>query len=422
MLNKLRNRFLIMCMAITLLVLFVAFIAVYMTMGESIKSENQSKLENAVLSARQNVTSGIALSPPDRNPVGSTNLPIFTLVVDEVGTVIERKTNLEISDYIYDEALDFALANQSGAEVKIADKIWIYDISDIPVYELINGQGAKFIANNTQIIFLDITDSHNVLDSLLVTLAVVGVVTTGFVFLFSLFLANRSIKPVRQAWDKQRQFVADASHELKTPLSVIKSNYDAILDDKTETVESQLEWFGYMKSGMDRMEKLIYALLSLARIEDTKNNVVKEPFDIGKAIQSTIEPFAKRISEKSIILSCTIPKGITIHNNKVMIVNVFEILLDNAVKYTEINGNIQIELRRERRNIIFTVGNSGKDIPKSELSKIFDRFYRADTSRSSDMNSHGLGLAIAKETVERIGGEINAESHNGWTLFTVRLN
>lgn len=422
MLNKLRNRFLIMCMAITLLVLFVAFIAVYMTMGESIKSENQSKLENAVLSARQNVTSGIALSPPDRNPVGSTNLPIFTLVVDEVGTVIERKTNLEISDYIYDEALDFALANQSGAEVKIADKIWIYDISDIPVYELINGQGAKFIANNTQIIFLDITDSHNVLDSLLVTLAVVGVVTTGFVFLFSLFLANRSIKPVREAWDKQRQFVADASHELKTPLSVIKSNYDAILDDKTETVESQLEWFGYMKSGMDRMEKLIYALLSLARIEDTKNNVVKEPFDIGKAIQSTIEPFAKRISEKSIILSCTIPKGITIHNNKVMIVNVFEILLDNAVKYTEINGNIQIELRRERRNIIFTVGNSGKDIPKSELSKIFDRFYRADTSRSSDMNSHGLGLAIAKETVERIGGEINAESHNGWTLFTVRLN
>ena len=422
MLNKLRNRFLIMCMAITLLVLFVAFIAVYMTMGESIKSENQSKLENAVLSARQNVTSGIALSPPDRNPVGSTNLPIFTLVVDEVGTVIERKTNLEISDYIYDEALDFALANQSGAEVKIADKIWIYDISDIPVYELINGQGAKFIANNTQIIFLDITDSHNVLDSLLVTLAVVGVVTTGFVFLFSLFLANRSIKPVRQAWDKQRQFVADASHELKTPLSVIKSNYDAILDDKTETVESQLEWFGYMKSGMDRMEKLIYALLSLARIEDTKNNVVKEPFDIGKAIQSTIEPFAKRISEKSIILSCTIPKGITIHNNKVMIVNVFEILLDNAVKYTEINGNIQIELRRERRNIIFTVGNSGKDIPKSELSKIFDRFYRADTSRSSDMNSHGLGLAIAKETVERIGGEINAESHNGWTLFTVRIN
>jgi len=421
-LNKLRNRFLIMCMAITLLVLFVAFIAVYMTMGESIKSENQSKLENAVLSARQNVTSGIALSPPDRNPVGSTNLPIFTLVVDEVGTVIERKTNLEISDYIYDEALDFALANQSGAEVKIADKIWIYDISDIPVYELINGQGAKFIANNTQIIFLDITDSHNVLDSLLVTLAVVGVVTTGFVFLFSLFLANRSIKPVREAWDKQRQFVADASHELKTPLSVIKSNYDAILDDKTETVESQLEWFGYMKSGMDRMEKLIYALLSLARIEDTKNNVVKEPFDIGKAIQSTIEPFAKRISEKSIILSCTIPKGITIHNNKVMIVNVFEILLDNAVKYTEINGNIQIELRRERRNIIFTVGNSGKDIPKSELSKIFDRFYRADTSRSSDMNSHGLGLAIAKETVERIGGEINAESHNGWTLFTVRLN
>jgi len=248
------------------------------------------------------------------------------------------------------------------------------------------------------------------------------VVTTGFVFLFSLFLANRSIKPVRQAWDKQRQFVADASHELKTPLSVIKSNYDAILDDKTETVESQLEWFGYMKSGMDRMEKLIYALLSLARIEDTKNNVVKEPFDIGKAIQSTIEPFAKRISEKSIILSCTIPKGITIHNNKVMIVNVFEILLDNAVKYTEINGNIQIELRRERRNIIFTVGNSGKDIPKSELSKIFDRFYRADTSRSSDMNSHGLGLAIAKETVERIGGEINAESHNGWTLFTVRIN
>jgi len=422
-LNKLRNRFLLMCMAVTLFVLFVSFTAVYMTMSRNIQSENKSKLENAVLSTEQSAMSESVAITTERNRIGSTttNLPTFTLIINDAGIVLEKKTSLEISDSSFDEVLNIVLVNPRNAEVKIADKVWIYDVSNIPILDRVGEQGYLVQGYNKQITFLDITDSINLLNSLLVTLAAVGLVTMVFVFLFSLFLSNHSIKPVKQAWDKQRRFVADASHELKTPLSIIKSNYDAILDEKTETIESQLEWFGYMKTGMDRMEKLILTLLTLARIEDTKNNMAKEPFDIGKLIQAAIEPFETRIKEKDINLSCDLTHNITVYSNKNMVADIFRILFDNAVKYTNNSGYINVKLWHEKRSILFSVGNTGNNILKADLTKIFERFYRTDASRSSETGGHGLGLAIAKETVTQLGGRIKVDSRDGWTVFSVML-
>jgi signal transduction histidine kinase len=152
---------------------------------------------------------------------------------------------------------------------------------DIQIQES-GDNGIAVNSNTTQIIFLDITDSVNFLHRLLWTFIFVGLAAIAVIFLTSLYFANRAIKPVTTAWEKQRQFVADASHELKTPLAVLTSTYSALQANEDETIKSQREYFGYMKSGMDRMAKLINDLLSLARMESASRNIVSAPYVHGR--------------------------------------------------------------------------------------------------------------------------------------------
>jgi len=371
MLSKLRNNFLILNMTLILLTLFAAFAVVYFVTSITINNDNKNKL-NAVISVSvptENDGSVELLIGDQKNAelMKTFGMPAFTLFVDEKGTLLEIQNvfesafsgfnsntkvsvlpfgaieintrDLDVSS-LYNPFLEIMLANR-GVEMKatIEGRVWLYSVIDI--------------ANNiTQVTFLDITDSINRLNSLMLTFTFVGAVMIVFVMLISLFMANRSIKPVKAVWEKQRQFVADASHELKTPLTVMTSTYSALQANENETIKSQSEFFGYMKSGMDRMEKLIYALLNLAQIENTKINVAKEPFNIAEVIRAVVEPFETKINEKGIALSCDLPQEIISHSNRGMVESVFEILFDNAVKYTDIDGKINVKLVYENRNIV----------------------------------------------------------------------
>jgi signal transduction histidine kinase len=175
-----------------------------------------------------------------------------------------------------------------------------------------------------------------------------------------------------------------------------------------------------MRFGLDRMSRLVNTLLTLGRIEDMKNNTTIEPFDIGVALHEVIGPFDTKIREKGIDIYCNISQEIIIRSNREMVKSIFEILFDNAVKYTDARGRISVELRREKRVIVFCVGNSGKGISKADLPKVFERFYRSDASRNSE-GGHGLGLAIAKETLMKLGGKISVKSGNGWTTFVIEF-
>ena len=269
------------------------------------------------------------------------------------------------------------------------------------------------------ITFLDTTDSQNALQSLLFMFLIVGFAMVAVVFLTCFLLASRAIRPIEQAWQKQRCFVADASHELKTPLTVITSNYDALMDNRQETIESQQMWLDYMKSGTDRMAKLIDDLLLLARSESADLKVARAPFDISAAVEEAMCPFDALVSKKAITVTTDIAPGIIGETDKTLILQVFTIIYDNAVKYTNAHGDITVALKKQRQQLVCTVENSGAGIPRADLPRIFDRFYRVDRSRSSKTGGHGLGLSIARTIVEQLGGKISAGSNHGRTVFTM---
>ena len=248
-----------------------------------------------------------------------------------------------------------------------------------------------------------------------------GAATTVIMFFISLMLANRSIKPVAEAFRRQREFISDASHELKTPLAIITSNYDALRANGEETVNSQREWLTYMRSGLDRMETIVCQLLSVSRMdcEETAIRTVKIPFS-GIAEKSAAV-FEAAAAQKHISAELRISPGIEAVGDPELIRQLMDILWDNTVKYTDAGGKIFASLAMEQQHAVFTLGNSGPGICVADLPYIFDRFYRADRSRASETGGSGLGLAIAKGIAVRIGAGLSATSKEGWTEFRLVL-
>jgi signal transduction histidine kinase len=274
------------------------------------------------------------------------------------------------------------------------------------------------------ILFLDVTESSQSLSSLLTIFLVVGSFMLIIIAAISFYFANRSVKPIMEAWEKQEQFIADASHELKTPITIIKSNLSELKEvwKSHEGIESQVEWFEYIDIGIERMSKLVNELLQLLETENTDEATKNERFDLSKTIEGTIPPFKAGAVQKMVSFSVSIEPCVMASGNSERIAQVITILLDNAVKYTNNNGWIEVSLRKTKHQAVCSIKNSGKGISQKDLTKIFDRFYRADSSRSGNTGSFGLGLPIAKNIMDKLDGKISAECEtDGTTIFTFSL-
>lgn len=222
------------------------------------------------------------------------------------------------------------------------------------------------------------------------------------------------IKPVLESFNKQKQFVEDASHELKTPLAIIMANVENLdMDEKNN------KWIYNIKSEADRMNKLIMQLLDLAKMENKK----KEEYSVenlSKVVEKIVLTFESLTFEKHIELETNIEENINFKFNSDDIKQLMTILIENAIVHSyEENGKIIVSLDKDKNNIILKVSNKGEAIPKEEEEKIFERFYKRDNSRNRDTNNYGLGLAIAKNIVSNYGGNITAHSENEYTTFKV---
>ena len=227
---------------------------------------------------------------------------------------------------------------------------------------------------------------------------------------------------MEEAWEKQNRFVADASHELKTPLSVINANCGVLYAGKAETIENQLKWIDSITRATDRMTGLVGSLLSLASMEENQLAPESEPINLSAEIDETIDEMEVSAREKGLVIQRDVEKDIEIESDREHIRKIMAILLDNAVKYTDEGGEISISLTREKRNVVCAVRNSGAGIPPEELPRLFDRFYRGDPARSSDTGGYGLGLAIAQAIAVRLGAVLTADSARGeYTEFRFTL-
>ena len=226
-----------------------------------------------------------------------------------------------------------------------------------------------------------------------------------------------AVKPVKISFEKQRRFVGDASHELKTPLSVIATNMDVLVSEVGEN-----KWTGYIQKEVHRMSNLVKDLLYLAKSDASKeiNDFIE--FDLSRAITSAVLPFETLIFDSGKKLTINIQENVMYKGVQQRIEQLIIILLDNAIKYSYEGTEIKIELKTNGTKKIITVYNWGEGIPLEKQKLIYERFYRLDSSRNRNTGGFGLGLAIAKNIVDSHKGKIHLTSEQGkFTEFTIVL-
>lgn len=252
--------------------------------------------------------------------------------------------------------------------------------------------------------------------------SVLGALTLGIIvyFLFSLFLARIALRPVEDSWKKQKQFVADASHELKTPLSVILANTDILASHKEETVESQMKWVENTRAEAVRMAELVNQLLFLAKNDDGLK-VQMQDVNFSNCVEGIVLGYDAVFYEKKHKFSYEVTPDVWVVGNEGQLKQLVTILLDNANKYSKGEGNITLRLQNNGKHCTLTVANDSEQLSEEQLSHLFDRFYTVDNSRNKNNGGNGLGLNIAQVICQTHNGSIRVSCENGRTAFDVTL-
>ena len=262
----------------------------------------------------------------------------------------------------------------------------------------------------------------NMLFQLLKTLVLIGFISLIVLLFISIYLTNKSIIPIKETFEKQKQFIADASHELKTPLAIIKTNTSLVLSHPDDTIKNQSKWINYINLQTDRMSELISEMLCLAKMDTAENKLPLSPINISKIVESMILMFDAVIYENNIELETNISKNLFINGDKESLKKLFSIIMDNAIKHTNKNGNITVSLFSDKNKVKMIIRNTGEGIAHEHLERIFERFYRVDSSRDRETGGYGLGLSIASSIVKQHKGKIYAKSKIGeFTSFIVEI-
>lgn len=252
--------------------------------------------------------------------------------------------------------------------------------------------------------------THSML-SLLLVLALIFIGAMGCFLLVSIRLSKVAVRPMEEAMQREKQFVADASHDLKTPLSVILANNSILMENPSASVGSLSRWTDSTQAAAKKMQQLISEMLTLADVERKDTPLPIRPLDAASVVTKAALQLESVAYEKNVELDTEgIPEELSFSSNEDYLQRIASSLIENAIKYEPAGGAVKITLTREKKSVILSVHNKSSFISAEDLPHIFDRFYLADKSRQANSGSHGLGLAITKEMTERLGGRLSATS------------
>lgn len=249
-----------------------------------------------------------------------------------------------------------------------------------------------------------------------ILLSILFVFSIVLIYAIAKKVSNIIVKPVEETFQKQKQFISDASHELKTPLAVIEANVDVLENE----IKSN-KWINYIQNEIESMNKLINELLLLAKIENIDNIAEYEQFDMSKEVEIILSMFESVAYEKQISLKSNIQPNIIMNGKKEDVEHILSTLVDNAIHHTPKKKEVIVELKKEKNEIVLAVKNVGEPIQEEEREKIFERFYRIDQARNRKEKRYGLGLAIAKSTLQKYNGKITVEYQDNFTIFQVKI-
>ena len=396
MLKRLRLKFVVINMAIVTAMLCVIFGLIYHSTRVDLEAEN--------INMMRAIASFPVLDQPGRPDEApeEVRLPYFTLQIEADGTVSAfggGYYDLSNTEFLQDLA----------DEVRRAPG----DTGVLEDYHLRFCRVAT--PRGERLVFSDISSEQATLDSLIRACLLIGALSF-LVFLgLSLLLARWAVKPVERAWQQQRQFVADASHELKTPLAVITTNAE-LLQGTEEAGPA-----GHILSTARQMRQLVEDLLELARADGGAAGAPMAAVDWSALVEEAVLPFEPVFFERGLTLTSRIQPGLTVWGRGDQLRQAVDILLDNAQKYAISPSTVYLHLDRAGHNrCLLMVENRAEPIPPEELQNLFKRFYRTDRARSRD-GSFGLGLAIAWQIVSGHRGRIWAESRDGRIRFYIEL-
>lgn len=406
MIKKLKIKFISTIISIISLLIIIILIAINLIMSIN--------MEKRIINSMRELAITNGMKPPNFKPLDFKqkhgNLILnFIIKLDDNNNIIETiyPKNIDISDYNLQEILNKILPNIDENNNKL------FKYNNLAYFSMNKSYGEI-------IVFEDITNFNQNKQNLIYISILVYLVSFIILFIISYFLTEWIIKPVKENFDMQKQFIANASHELKTPLTIISTNLSILKDEIFN--EDQEFWLENIKDEIFNMNKLINQLLFLSKSENINEINKKIQLNLTNTITNIIFQYETICFEEKKIFKYNIKEDIYLNCNKEDIITIVRILLDNAIKYTKENDIIEVTLDKFKNKSYLTIFNTGIGIENKFKDKIFERFFRVDLSRNKEIEGYGLGLAIAKNIIDNNKWKIFVESeYTKWIKFTIEF-
>lgn len=411
MFKRVKLKLILINIAVVGVILLLFFSGIYLLMKQSTERQSEQLLHSIAIEVKMQ---GVRSNQPSRIKRPGTPYLMgdyYYVRIASDGSILDQSPEFPVSETEFSSMLNDIFQRESDkGTIKLESDTYRFlknfppDLRDITV------------------VFISIRPEKEILRRLGATLVSIGLAGLIIVFISSLFLADRALIPIKKSWDRQKNFVADASHELRSPLSVMQTSLELVMGNKEETVESQTKWLENIQTENKRMTKLVNDLLLLARADSDQQLIYKTLFPLHMIIQNAFESFEPVAYKKAIKLELKLENEVDFFGDENRLKQLVVILIDNAIKYTPSGGCVSVILNKRDNNVELLVLDTGEGIESEHLGKIFERFYRIDKARSRESGGTGLGLSIADWIAKEHKGTITVSSTPGkGSTFKVQL-
>lgn len=414
MIKKLKNKFIILSMIALLILLALIVSAMNIINYKSVINEADDILffiaenQNDFISDNVFSTNGLnpffnGKLPQNMSPETPYESRYFSVIINTVTESVKTETS-RIASVNAEKAKDYA------QEVLKSDRYAGF-IDDFRYLATSDGE-------NVCITFLDCGRRINAFQNFLISSVSMALVGYMAFFIVICFFAEKITHPIAESYEKQKRFITDAGHEIKTPLTIINTNVDLLEMDEPDN-----ECISDIRKQTKHLTELTNSLVYLAKMEENNTNLNMIEIPISDVVLETSVSFKAVAESEDKTLTCNIEPLLSMVGDEKLISQLITILLDNAVKYSPKNGNITLNMKRQNKNLIISVLNNTEiEVQSKDLPYVFERFYRSDPSRNSETGGHGIGLSIAKAIVTAHKGKIEAISHDSHSFrITITL-